>query len=167
MVAEREGLNLETVEGDMADLSCFKDSNFDLIVHPVSDVFVPDVLPVWREASRVLKPGGTLLSGITNPVVYLFDQVEMIQRGALKVANKLPYSDLEHLNMETKKAYLEEKIPFEFSHTLQEYLGGQVEAGFRLEGFYEDGYPPEDSDPLSKFMPLFFATRAVKPIKNP
>ena len=162
MVAEREGLSLETAEGDMADLSRFKDASFGLIVHPVSDVFAPDILPVWREAARVLKPGASLLSGITNPVIYMFDQVEMTQRGTLKVTNKLPYSDVEHLSPESKKAYIEEKIPFEFSHTLQDYLGGQIGAGFSLEGFYEDNYPASDSEPLSKFMPLFFATRAVK-----
>ena len=50
MVAEREGLEIATVEGDMRDLSVFEDGSFDLIVHPVSNVFVPDVRPVWREA---------------------------------------------------------------------------------------------------------------------
>src|SRR4051794_6405376 len=57
LVADREGLTIETVQGDMADLSVFPDSRFDLIIHPVSNVFVPDVKPVWREAFRVLRPG--------------------------------------------------------------------------------------------------------------
>ena len=34
-VAERDGLTIETVEGDMADLSAFADGSFGLIVHPV------------------------------------------------------------------------------------------------------------------------------------
>ncbi len=57
-VADREGLNITTVEGDMADLGTFSGASFDLIVHPVSNLFVPDVRPVWREAYRVLRPGG-------------------------------------------------------------------------------------------------------------
>jgi SAM-dependent methyltransferase len=73
LVADREGLTIETVQGDMADLSVFMESRFNLIIHPVSNVFVPDVKPVWREAYRVLRSGGKLLSGITNPVYYLFD----------------------------------------------------------------------------------------------
>ena len=162
MVAKREGLSLETVEGDMADLSRFADSSFDLIVHPVSNVFVPDVIPVWREAARVLKPGGALLSGMTNPAVYLFDQAVVKKQGILKVAHKLPYSDIEDLGEEATKDLIERKLAFEFSHTLQDLLGGQIEAGFSIEGFYEDNYPVNDSEPLSKFMPLFFATRALK-----
>ncbi len=46
-VAEQYALPLDTVEGDMADLSMFSDQSFDLIVHPVSNVFIPDVRPVW------------------------------------------------------------------------------------------------------------------------
>ena len=57
----------------MANLSMFTDVRFDLIMHPVSNVYVPDVKPVWREAFRMLKPGGTLLNGFMNPVHYLFD----------------------------------------------------------------------------------------------
>lgn len=64
-VADREQLSLRTVEGDMRDLSTFTDESFDLIFHPCSNCFVPDVLPVWQECWRVLRPGGVLLSGST------------------------------------------------------------------------------------------------------
>src|SRR5215212_2180684 len=37
-VAEREGLDLLTFEGDMADLSRFGDESFDLVFHPVSNL---------------------------------------------------------------------------------------------------------------------------------
>ena len=75
-VAERESLVIKTVEGDMADLSMFADGSFDLIIHPVSNIFVPDVNPVWAEAFRVLRPGGALLSGFMNPALFLFDHDE-------------------------------------------------------------------------------------------
>ena len=54
-MAERHGLAISTVLGDMANLHMFADAAFDLIVHPVSNCFVPDVRPVWREAFRVLR----------------------------------------------------------------------------------------------------------------
>src|SRR5512135_202005 len=66
MVAERERLHLLTVEGDMRDLSAFGDESFDLVYNPVSICFCPEVLPVWKEAYRVLRPGGSLLAGFNN-----------------------------------------------------------------------------------------------------
>jgi ubiquinone/menaquinone biosynthesis C-methylase UbiE len=54
-VANRDGLTLRTVLGDMRDLSAFEDASFDLVFHPVSNVFCPEVLPVWRECYRVLR----------------------------------------------------------------------------------------------------------------
>ena len=47
-VAEREGLEIRTVQGDMKDLHPFDDQSFDLIFHPCSNTFVSDVRPVAR-----------------------------------------------------------------------------------------------------------------------
>lgn len=58
-VAQREGLSVETALGDMANLEGLADASFDLIFHPCSNTFVPDVRPVWRECFRVLRPGGS------------------------------------------------------------------------------------------------------------
>jgi SAM-dependent methyltransferase len=73
LVAMRDGLDIQLELGQMDDLSRFPDSTFDLIIHPVSNLFVPNVRPVWREAFRALGPRGSLLSGFANPVNYLFD----------------------------------------------------------------------------------------------
>jgi len=161
-VAERDGLDLRTVEGDMRDLSCFPDASFDLIVHPVSNVFVPDVRPVWREAWRVLRPGSCLLSGFDNPVLYLFDE-EAYDRGELVVANPLPYSDVASLSPEALERRRRAGRPVEFSHTLDDQIGGQIEAGFVITGFYEDGYADREGDLLSRYLPTFLATRALRP----
>ena len=40
-VAQREGLVIDTVEGDIRDLHSFPDNSFDLVFHPVSNVFCP------------------------------------------------------------------------------------------------------------------------------
>ena len=57
----------------MRDLSAFADASFDLVFHPVSNVFCPDLAPVWRECHRVLRAGGVLLAGFMNPDVFIFD----------------------------------------------------------------------------------------------
>ena len=160
-VAERDKLDIATVEGDMRDLSEFSDGSFDLIVHPVSNVFVPDIRPVWVEAFRVLRPGGVLLTGFTKPVVYLFDY-EAYERGVLEVKYPLPYSDAEVLSEEKKQEYLESSQALEFSHSWEEQIGGQTDAGFLIGGLYEDRDKEEDNDLLSKYMPVYVATRAVK-----
>lgn len=159
LVADREGLSLETVRGDMADLAVFPDARFDLIVHPVSNLFVPDVRPVWREAFRVLRPGSSLLSGMMNPVHYLFDYFAL-ERGEFRVAHRIPYSDLADLTAEERARLAERDEPLEFGHTLDDLLGGQIAAGFALTGFYEDGAP---DSVVAEYIQTFLATRARKP----
>lgn len=162
LVAEREGLELETVAGDMADLHAFPDARFDLIIHPCSNLFVPDVRPVWREAFRVLRPGGSLLSGFMNPVYYLFDY-HALERGEFRVANRIPYSDAAQLGAEERQRLLDEDAPLEFGHTLDDLIGGQIAAGFLLAGFYEDIDP---GSILAQRIPISIATRAVKPMQS-
>ncbi|MBN1150464.1 class I SAM-dependent methyltransferase [candidate division WOR-3 bacterium] len=157
-VAERDSLKIKTVEGDMADLSCFENEMFDLIFHPVSNSFVPDILPVWMETYRVLKRNGILLSGFANPLVYLFDS-EKMEQDVLEVKHKIPYSSAQELTDEEKKIYFEKGYALEFSHTLDDQIGGQIKAGFVVNGFYEDYH---NEGILSKFIPSYIATRAVK-----
>lgn len=161
-VARREGLDIATVEGDMADLSAFAASTFDLIVHPCSNLFVPDVRPVWREAYRVLRRGGVLLAGFVNPVLYVFDQ-ELADDGILQVRHPIPYSDLTSLTAAERAALEEDMQPVEFGHTLEDQIAGQTDAGFVITGFFEDGYPGAR---LNEYIATFIATRAVKPRRD-
>ena len=159
-VAEREGLDLQTFEGDMADLSRFRDESFDLVFHPVSNLFAPDVRPVWREAFRVLRRGGLLLAGFLNPALFIFGSEETEGHERLEVRYSLPYSDLEHLAPAERERLLAAGEPFEFGHTLEDQLGGQLGAGFHLTGLYEDRHRGMR---VAEFMPTYVATRALKP----
>jgi len=159
--AERDGLDLETIEGDMADLGVLEDESFDLIIQPVSNCFVPDLRPVWAESFRVLRIGGELMVGFTNPLRFLFGDSPGSGSDPLRVVHAIPYSDLECLSDDQREEFIAEGEPFEFGHTLDDQIGGQIEAGFVLTGFYEDSYPPGE-DELSGFIPSFVATRARK-----
>jgi len=160
LVAKRDGLQMRLVEGDMADLSQFAAESFDLVFHPVSNVFVPAVKPVWLETYRVLRPGGALLAGFVNPLQYIFDFEVMDAQGLLEVRHTIPYSDLTSLDAKQRQRYLDAGEPLEFGHTLDDQIGGQLEAGFVITGFYEDIDP---TTPLGKVIPTFIATRAIKP----
>lgn len=162
LVAERDSLALTTLEGDMADLSVFPDGSFDLIVHPVSNLFVPKVRPVWREAYRVLRPGGALLAGFINPLSYIFDLVKADEQGVLEVRYAIPYSDLDSLDQASRQKLMDEHAPMEFGHTLDDQIGGQIDAGFVIAGFYEDRWPDHV---LDRYIATFIATRAVKPVR--
>jgi SAM-dependent methyltransferase len=108
LVAEREGLELRTAEGDMADLSVFPDGSFDLVFH-----------------SRYA----------------------------------LPYADATSKSEEEVERQIERGEPLEFNHTLEDQIGGQIDAGFVIAGFYEDRHC---DDPIATHMPTYIATRAIK-----
>lgn len=159
LVAEREKLSIRTLEGEMRDLSIFENESFDLIFHPVSNVFVPQIQPVWDECYRVLRKGGILLAGFVNPAVYIFDLASEEKEGLLKVRHSIPYSDLTSLTSAELKDQMDKGEPLEFAHSLDAQIGGQLKAGFILNGFFED----TASDMLlSKYMPTMIATRAQK-----
>ena len=159
-IAEREGLAITTASGDMADLSQFESGAFDLIVNPCSVCYCPELQPIWNESFRVLVAGGSLVSGLINPVHYIFDEREK-DRGNLIVRHKIPYSDLD-LDEEEREKTMGKERPIDFGHSLSEMIGGVIAAGFQISGFYEDRWG--GSDKLSKYIDTFFAMLATKPV---
>jgi len=157
-VATRDGLTLRTVLGDMRDLSVFDEGSFDVLFNPVSNVFCPDLDPVWHEAFRVLRSGGVMLTGFLNPDLYIFDIEAMDERQQLIVRHRLPFSTLDLTTEERIRSHGDG--PIEYSHSLTTQVGGQLKAGFRLTQFIE---APHHWDATARYMPGYFATRAVKP----
>jgi len=158
-VAKRDGLNIMLEVGDMRDLSRFGDSTFDMVFNPVSTCFIDDVEKVWRECARVLKKGGTLLSGFCNPLLYIFE-IDAWDRGELKLGNTIPYSDIEQMPPQHFKQRLEEKDTLEFGHSFESLIGGQLRAGFLLEDMYEDN--GGGISLLDPYINTFMATKAIK-----
>lgn len=161
MVAEREGLDIRLEQGDAADMSRFNDETFDLIWHPCSNGFMPDLEPVWNEAFRVLRKGGTLLSGFHNPVLFIFDREKDEKEKVLEVRYSLPFSDIKDLDQEHLEKYKANNEPLEYGHTLEQQIGGQINAGFVIDRFFED-YWSDEATTLNKYTPTFIATRARK-----
>ncbi len=155
MVAEREGYDISIVRADMTKPLPFKDNSFDVIVHPVSNCYIREVEPLWRECFRILRPGGVLLSGLDNGINYILDDEETT------LTHKLPFDPL--LDEALYQECMESDCGVQFSHTLEEQIGGQLKAGLMLTDLFEDY---NSTGRLHEFhIPTFLATRAVKPVK--
>jgi hypothetical protein len=110
----------------------------------------------------VLRPGGTLLTGFMNPDIFIFDVTALDERGEFVVRHRIPCSTLDLPDAERVAAYGDG--PIEYSHTLTEQIGGQLAAGFILTHLAE---APHHADATSRYMPGYFATRAIRPPGQP
>lgn len=155
-VAQRDNLIIQTVQGNMQDLSMFEAETFDYIIHPWSNGYVDDIISVWKECARVLKRKGYLLAGFGNPIEYIFNE-DKLSRGIFEVENSIPYADIEHVDDEKVMAVVKED-GYIWSHTLEEQIQGQIEAGFAIVGFYED----VGGTALDQYINSSIATKAVK-----
>ena len=151
-VAAREGYAIRAIRGDMTKPLPFADESFDIIFHPVSNCYIEEVAPVFAECRRVLKKGGILVCGLDIGTNFIVDASER------HIVNKLPFNPLK--DPEQMAQLAADNGGVQFSHTLEEQIGGQLKAGFTLTDLYEDtngaGYLHEMN------IPSFIATRAVK-----
>lgn len=153
MVAAREGYCVEVIQADMTRRLPFEDETFDLIFHPVSNCYVEKVEPIFAECFRVLKKGGVLLGGYDIGINYIFDEAEE------KLTHPLPFNPLKDKAL--YEMCMRENWGIQFSHTLEEQIGGQLKAGFQLSHLYED---TNGAGRLHEYhVPSFAAIRAVKP----
>ncbi len=152
LVSEREGYDIRIVRADMTKRLPFEDEEFDLIFHPVSNCYVKEVKPIWKECYRVLKKGGSLLSGVDYYINYIVDLEEK------EIVNALPFDPL--TNEVYRKMLEEEDDGMQFSHTLEEQLGGQLEAGFTLLELFEDTNGSGRLHDMN--IPAYMALRAKK-----
>jgi hypothetical protein len=90
--------------------------------------------------------------------MYVFD-IPQAEKGIFEVKYPLPF-DATQLSEEERQRVFGDEYPLEFSHSLEEQIGGQLDAGFLLTGLYED----QQNSPLGKYMPAYIATRAIKPM---
>lgn len=151
-VAKRENYAITAIQGDISQSLPFESHSFDLIIHPVSNVYIRDIQPVWNEAARVLKVGGEILSGLDNGINYIVDEKEE------KVVNHLPFDPLQ--DVQQMQQLEKEQAGVQFSHSIEEQIGGQLKAGFCLKDIYSDTNGAGRLDSLN--IPTFWATRSQK-----
>ena len=99
------------------------------------------------------------MAGFLNPAVYIFDLELADRSGELRVRYELPYADATSLGEQEVEQKIGRGEPLEFGHTLEDQIGGQIDAGFVIAGLYEDRH---HDDPIAVHMPTLIATRAIK-----
>lgn len=139
--AKRRNLNLKLLECSMDDLSGLYAEQFDIVHQPVSTCYVPDLVPVFAEVSRVLKPQGIYLSQHKSPVsLQVTDRTEKDQ-----YIIGLPYYQEGPLPGVNDTSYREAGA-VEYLHRYEQILGGICKAGLMIEAFSE----PLRANPTAK-----------------
>lgn len=153
MVAAREGYSIRIIRADMTKRLPFEDGEFDLIFHPVANCYAEKMEPIFAECYRILKPGGILLAGLDNGINFLVNDDETA------IVNTMPFNPL--VNEAQRRQLEADNSGMQFSHTIEELLGGQLKAGFRLTDLYGDTNGQGRLHEMN--IETFVATRAVKP----
>jgi len=142
-VASERALAIRTVEGSMDDLSMLPAAEFDLVIHPVSTCYLPNVGRVFAEIARVTKPGGLYVSQHKSPT--------SLQAGTKPGAGgnyelTEPYYRIGPLP-EADRGRLREAGTLEFLHRWEDLIGGMCRAGFVIEDLVEPLHAERDADP--------------------
>lgn len=151
-VAERERYQIHAIEGDMTKTLPFEEETFDIIFHPVSNCYIKDVQHVFNEAYRVLKKGGIFLAGLCNEINYMVDEEEK------EIIWKMPFDP--SVDDRAKQYMIKLDCGMQFSHSLEEQIGGQLKAGFMLLDLYEDTNGEGRLHELN--IKTYIATKAIK-----
>jgi SAM-dependent methyltransferase len=140
--AEHHGFQVTTLHGDMRDLSAFTDAIFDVVWQVYSINFIPSVEPVFREVSRVLKPGGIYFVQFANPFVQGLDDtgwngesypLKSVYQEGEDMTRTYPHWDVEQPDGSSVRL----AGPHEFRHTLSTMLNGLATKGFIFLGLWE------------------------------
>lgn len=159
VVAERENLAIKTVQADMTKAFPFENESFDIIFCPVSNAYIEDLTNMWQESYRVLKKGGLLMVGYMNPWIYSYDGDDVWDYPDKILELKYPLPFNSRKLEEVEQITINPAFGYEFSHTLEAQIGGQLKAGFAMIDFYES---KDERNRLSQFGSDYLANLSIK-----
>ena len=140
-VAARRQLNLRTVETSMDQLEMFEAGEFDVVIHPVSTCYLPDVLAVYREVARVTRGGGIYVSQHKTPTS-LQASITPLPQGYVLTESYYRKGPLP----EVTGTRLREEGCYEFIHRWEQLIGGMCRVGFVIEDLVEPYHAKEEAE---------------------
>lgn len=145
-VAQQRGLKMRILQASMDRLEGLQESEFDLVIHPVSTCYVPDIGRVFAEVARVLRGDGIYVSQHKSPT-----SLQLSRRpadGAYVLEHR--YYDKTPLKPSDPDSSFREPGTLEYVHRLEEIVGGMCRAGFRIEDLVEPFHASQDG-PIGGF----------------
>lgn len=157
-VARHHGYDVETIQGDMRDLSGLEAGAYDLVYQAVSVCFVPDLREVYGQVVRVVKPGGIYRIEHCHPATQAVEEDSWDGKGYRIQDSYGP-------------GRLDDPEAFEFKHLFSDIFNGLIECGFVISGVWDDprhlrdtgGEKPGTYDHILGFVAKHFAIVAGKP----
>ena len=138
--ANHYGYTVKTVLCSMTDLSVFNDDSFDIVHHPISICFVPDVAPVYNEVYRVLKTDGLYhvdhINPATHPESYVND-IDGWDGIGFRISSPYMGGPL-RIDENGKENMTSGEIDGEFRHLFIDMFCKLTEAGFQIKYIWED-----------------------------
>jgi ubiquinone/menaquinone biosynthesis C-methylase UbiE len=162
---EQHSLSVRIVQSDMRDLSMFETGEFDIVFHPYSINYIPEVETVFDEVTRVLKSGGIYYLMFHNPFVQgswkdscwgsKWDKEELWQGRGYPLS--LPYkegypikvSDQSWNFVDSQGTEVKADAPQEFKHTLSTIINSLIQRNFTVLKFQEITNDQYDAEPGS------------------
>lgn len=132
-VARERGIHIEILQASMDDLKALGTARFDVVIHPVSTCYLPDVAAVFTSVATVTRPGGLYVSQHKSPISL---QASITPNGAGRFELAWPLDDHQPLPPEPPSR-LREAGTQEFVHSLTALFGGICQAGFVIEDVHE------------------------------
>lgn len=160
-VAERYGLEMDLIEGDLLDLAELRGREFDLVYQALSACYVPDVRHLYREVAGVLRRGGYYRVEHPNPVTLQLADSEAWDGSGYRLVRPqqpgepvpwpLPCGDGSGPSVEC----------WYYIHPLEHLIGGLADVGFTMLHFAERSQADLSAEPgtyghLGAFVPPFF-----------
>jgi SAM-dependent methyltransferase len=166
--ARERRLSIRPIQASMDQLDMLNACEFDIVIHPVSTCYLPEVGPVFREVARVLRPGGLYISQHKSPIsLQASCHLDAGQRFSLEHTyyREDPIPVLSESSPAGRR--LRERGAVEYLHRLEQLIGGICRAGMVIEDLIEPVHAEEAAEPGSfghraKFIAPYLRMKARK-----